>query len=96
MSHSEWILDFGVSHHISPDSSSFFFVSPSPSIHVMTVDGTLIPLAGVGYVVTPYLSLLNVYLILKLILNLAFIGQLCDFSDYLIIFPSSFCYVQDL
>jgi hypothetical protein len=62
----------------------------------MTVDGTFIPLAGVGSVVTPHLSLPNVYLIPKLKLNLAFVDQICDSSDYLIMFSSSFCCVQDL
>jgi hypothetical protein len=96
MSHSEWVLDSGASHHMSLDSSSFTFVPPSSSIPVMTVHGTLMPLAGVGYVVTPYLSLPNVYLIPKLKLNLASIGQICDSGDYLVMFSSSFCFVQDL
>jgi hypothetical protein len=74
MSHSEWVLDSGASHHMSPDSSSFTFMSPSSSIPVMTVDGTLMPLAGVGSIVTPHLSLPNIYLILNLKLNLASIG----------------------
>jgi len=39
MSHSEWVLDSSVSHHMSPDSSSFTFVSPLSSIPVMTADG---------------------------------------------------------
>jgi len=51
-------------------------MSPSPSIHVMTVDGTSMPLVGVGFVITPHLSLPNVYLIPKLKLNLAFVSQL--------------------
>jgi hypothetical protein len=46
-------------------------VSLSFFIHIMTVDDTLMPLAGVDSVVTFHLSLLNVYLILKLRLNLA-------------------------
>jgi len=62
----------------------------------MNADGTPMPLAGVGFVVTPHLSLPNVYLIPKLKLNLAFVGQICDSSDYLVIFSSSFCCVQDL
>ena len=66
MSHSEWVLDSGASHHISQDSSSFTSLSPLSSIPVMTVDGTLMPLAGVGSIITPHLSLSNVYLILKL------------------------------
>jgi len=96
ISHSEWVLDSGASHHMSPDSSSFTFVSPLSSIPIMTADGTLMPLAGVGSVVTPHLSLPNVYLIPKLKLNLAFVGQICDSGDYLVMFSGFFCCVQDL
>jgi len=71
-------------------------MSPSSSIHVMTVNDTPMPLTGVGSVVTSHLSLSNVYLILKLILNLAFVGQLCDFGDYLVMFSGSFYCVHDL
>jgi len=92
----EWVLDSGASHHMSLDSSSFTFLSPSPSILVMTADGTLMPLASVGSVIIPHLSLPNVYLIPKLKLNLASIGQLCDSGDYLVIFSFYFCCVQDL
>ena len=70
MSHSEWVLDSSVLHHMSLNSSSFTYVSPSSSIPVMTADGTLMPLVGVGSVVTPHLSLPNVYLIP----NLASVG----------------------
>jgi hypothetical protein len=96
MSHSEWVLDSDASHHMSPDSSSFTSVSPSPSILVMIANGTPTPLASVGSVITPHLSLLDVYLIQNLKLNLTSIGQICDFGDYLVIFSSSFCCVQDL
>jgi hypothetical protein len=61
----------------------------------MTADGTPIPLAGVGSVVTPQLSLPNIYLIPKLKLNLAFVGQICDSGDYLC-FLVFFCCVHDL
>jgi hypothetical protein len=61
-------------------------MSPSPSILVMTADDTLMPSANIGSVVTPHMSLFNVYLIQKLRLNLAFVGQLCDSCDYLVIF----------
>ena len=70
MSHVEWVLDFGASHHMSPDSSSFTSIFPSPSIPVITVDGTPMLLASVGSVVTPHLSLPNVYLIPNLKLNI--------------------------
>jgi hypothetical protein len=75
-----------------PDSSSFAFVSPSSSIPVITIDGTHVPLTGVSSVVTPQLSLSNVYFILNPTLNLASISQLCDSSNYLVIFFFfSFC-----
>jgi len=77
------------------DSLSFVYVSPSLFIPIMTADVTLILLIGVGYVVTPHLSPSNVYFILKLTLNLASVGQLCDSSDSLII-VSSFFFVHDL
>jgi hypothetical protein len=59
---------------MSLDSSFFTFISHLLFIHVMTADDTYMPLTGFGYVVTPYLSLPNVYLIPKLRLNLAFVG----------------------
>jgi len=90
MSHSEWVLDSNASYHMSPDSSYFTSVSPLSSIPVMTIDGTPMPLAGVGSIVTPHLSLPNVYLIPKLKLNLVSIGQICDSGDYLVMFSSSF------
>jgi hypothetical protein len=80
---------------MSPDSSSLTFVSPSPFIPVMIADGTPMPLEGVGSVVTPHLSSLNVYLIPNLKLNLASVGQLCDSGNCLVIFSSFFCCVQD-
>jgi hypothetical protein len=62
----------------------------------MTADGTHMPLADVGSVVTPHLSLPNVYLIPQLKLNLASVGQIYDSSDYLVMFSGSSCCVQDL
>ena len=96
MSHSEWVLDSCVSHHMSSDSSSFTSMSPSSSIPVMTANDTPMPLAGVGYVIEPHLSIPNVYLIPNLKLNLASVGQICDSGDYSVMFSGSFCCVQDL
>ena len=56
MSHFKWVLDSGASNYMSPDSLSLTFVSPSPSIPVMTANDTHMPLVGVGYIVTPHLS----------------------------------------
>jgi hypothetical protein len=62
----------------------------------MTADGTSMPLASVGSVVTPHLSLPNVYFVPKLKLNLVSVGQIYDSDDYLVMFSGSFCCVQDL
>jgi hypothetical protein len=64
ISYSKWVLDSDASYHMSPDSLSFASVSPS-SIHVMTADDTLILLVGVGFVITPYLSLPSADVILN-------------------------------
>jgi hypothetical protein len=56
----------------------------------MTADGTPMPGAGVGPLVTSHFSLPDVFHIPKLTLNLASVGR--D-SGYLITFSSS--YVQD-
>ena len=80
---------------MSPNSSYFASLFLSSSIPIMIVDGTRMPLASVGFVVTPNMSLSHVYHILKLALNLAFVGQLCDYGN-LVTFSSSSCYVHDL
>lgn len=95
MSTSLWVLDSGASHHMSPDSSSFVSICPSTSnVSVITADGTPMPLAGVGSIRTPHLSLSNVYCIPKLAMNLVSVSQLCD-SGYSIHFSSTACHVQD-
>jgi hypothetical protein len=74
MPHSKWVLNSSASHHMPPDSLSFASMSSSPSIPVMTTDDILMPLPSVGSVVTPHLSHLNVFLIPKLTINLAYVG----------------------
>ncbi|KAL6320326.1 hypothetical protein AAG906_007023 [Vitis piasezkii] len=72
-SSSLWVLDSGASHHMSLSSSSFVSMCHSPSsVSVITADSTPMPLAGVGSICTPYLSLFNVYCIPKLTMNLIF------------------------
>uniref|UniRef100_A0A803NMT7 Reverse transcriptase Ty1/copia-type domain-containing protein n=1 Tax=Cannabis sativa TaxID=3483 RepID=A0A803NMT7_CANSA len=48
MSPYTWALDSGASHHMSSHSTSFISLSPTLSVPVMTVDGTPMPLAGIG------------------------------------------------
>ena len=89
MSSFTWILDSCASHHLSLDSSCFTSMSHLSFVPIMTVDGTLMPLASVGSIV---ISLSNVYDIPNLTLNLAYVGQLCNSSN-LVTFFSSCCFV---
>lgn len=77
---------------MSYDSKSFISLNTTPSISVMTVDGTHMPLADIGSISTPNLSFSYVYYIPNLTLSLASVSQLCD-SGYLIMFYSTTCYV---
>ena len=52
---------------------------------VMTANGTHMPLAGVGSICTPHLSLSDGYCFLELTMNLIYVSQLCD-SGYSIHF----------
>ncbi|KAL5769842.1 hypothetical protein ACOSP7_013996 [Xanthoceras sorbifolium] len=61
----------------------------------MTADGTLMPLTGVGSIVTSHFSLSTVYHIPKLTMNLVSVSQLYD-SGYSVSFSSTSCHVQDL
>ena len=58
MTSSTWILDFGASHHMSPDSSCFTSMSHSSFDPVMTTDSTPVPLASISSIVTLNLSLM--------------------------------------
>ncbi|XP_062089426.1 uncharacterized protein LOC133795958 [Humulus lupulus] len=59
ISSSIWVLDSGASHHMSPNSNSFFSIKSAPSVSVMTADGTPMPLAGIGSICTPKMSFSN-------------------------------------
>ncbi|KAL8097015.1 hypothetical protein AgCh_030193 [Apium graveolens] len=89
-----WILDSGASHHMSPHWTSFVSFSDDSSLSIMTADGTPMSLRGVGFVVTPTVSLFDVYYISDLKLNLVLISQICE-SSYLDSFSSTTCCVMD-
>lgn len=88
MSPSTWILNYGTSHHMSYDDKAFVSLNPFSCMPVMTVDGTHMPLVGIGSVSTTNISLFYFYYILSLTLSLPSISQLCD-SSYSITFSST-------
>jgi hypothetical protein len=80
MSHSEWVLDSDASHYMSPDSSSFTSVFPLLSILVMTVDDTLMPLTGVGSIVTPHSYFFSSYFLSSTLKNIGWSTLLLIFQ----------------
>lgn len=68
---------------------------PISFVSIMTADGTPMPLAGIGSVSAPNLSISDVYYIPNVTLSPVSVSQLCDFG-YSILFSSTSCYVQDL
>ncbi|KAJ0433138.1 putative RNA-directed DNA polymerase [Helianthus annuus] len=89
-----WILDSGASHHMSPYLSSFVSLTSSSCASVMSASATSMPIEGIGSVVTPHISLTNVYYIPNLALNLVSVSQLCK-SGYWVFFSDSVCCVLD-
>lgn len=82
-----WILDSRASHYMSYDDKCFVYLNHAPSLLVMTVDGTCIPLEIIGFVSTPNLLFSVVYYISNITLSFASVSRSCD-SSYLFMFYS--------
>lgn len=60
--HSSWTFDSGNIHHMTNDSPLFTSTSfPSTSISVMAASGTSMPLASIDTIISPTLTLSDVY-----------------------------------
>ena len=66
---------------MTPDESQFSDkISLKLPITIYTVDGTPMPVSYKETISSPCLSLSDTFCILKLFLNLLFVGQLCELS----------------
>jgi len=61
---------------------------------ITTINGDSVTLSGIGTIVTPSLSLFNVYYVPGLAMNHAFVGKIYD-SRYNVCFSPCACFVQD-
>jgi len=61
---------------------------------IVTTNSDSVPLSSIGTIVTPSLSLYDVYYILGITMNLASVGKICDFG-YNVCFSLFECFVQD-
>ena len=70
-----WFFDIACCNHMTPDESQFSDKAPSEHpITIYTIDGTPMSVSHKGTISSPCLSLSDTFHILKLSLNLIFIG----------------------
>ncbi|GKF29311.1 gag-pol polyprotein [Tanacetum coccineum] len=77
-SFSKWILDSGVTHHMSYLSSQIISLNLNFSKSIAAANGDSMPLAGIGSVDTSSIALSDVYYISSLTINLAYVSKICD------------------
>ena len=88
-----WIIDSGATDHMTFESSLFITYSPCPSTRkVVTADGTLTTVAGIGDVqINSSLTLKNVLHVLKLSTNLISIHKLTHDLCCQVTFNDTYC-----
>ena len=92
ISSNKWIINSGVTNHMSHHLPYFVSLSPNSSMSIAIANGDSVPLYGIGTITIPSLSLSDIYYIPGLTLNLASIGKICD-SGYNVCFSPSECFV---
>ena len=74
-----WFFDTACCIHMTPDESQFSNKAPlEHSITIYIADETPMPISHKGTISSPCLSLNDTFHILKLSLNLLYVGQLCE------------------
>ena len=96
-SRNAWILDYGVTDHMTHNPNQFKTYLPCPSNRkIVAADGTTTTVAGIGDVkVTSNLVLKNVLHVPHLSTNLVSIQKLKQDLSCRVIFDASFCEFQD-
>ena len=74
-----WFFNTTCCNHMTSDEFKFSDNAPLEyPITIYTTDGTPMPVSHKGIFSSPYLSLSDTFHILKLSLNLLYVGQLCE------------------
>ena len=95
MSPSSWLIDSDCCNHMTPHSSLFSELKPTPHpLNICTADGSTMSGHNIGSISTSNLSIPGVFNVPDLSYNLFSVGQLAEL-DYRIIFDYSWCIVQD-
>ena len=93
---SSWLMDSACCNHMTPHSSLFSELKPTPHpLSIRTANGSIMFGHNIESVSTSNLSVPRVFNVLDLSYNLFSVGQLAELG-YRIIFDYSGCIVQDL
>ena len=94
MSPSSWLMDFAYCNHMTPHSSLFSELKPTPHpLNIRTVNGFTMSGHNIGSISTSNLLVPGVFNVLDLSYNLFSVEQLAELG-YCIIFDYSVCIVQ--
>ena len=95
MSLTSWLMDSACCNHMTPHSSLFSKLQPTPHpLNIRTANGSTMSGHNIGSISTSNLSVPRVFNVPDLSYNLFSVGQLAEL-DYRIIFDYSGCIVQD-
>ena len=90
-----WLMDSACCNHMTPHSSLFSELKPTPHpLNICTVNGSTMFSHNIGSVSTSNLSVPRVFNVPNLFYNLFSVGQLAELG-YRIIFDYSECIMQD-
>ena len=93
---SSWLMDSTCCNHMTPHSSLFFELKPTPyPLNIRIANGSTMSSHNIGSVLTSNLSVLGVFNVPNISYILFSVGQLAEFGSH-IIFDYSWCIVQDL
>ena len=93
MSPTSWLIDSACCNHMTPHSSLFFELKPTPyPLNIRIANGSTMSGHNIGFVSTSNLSVSGVFNVPDLFYNLFSVGQLAELS-YRIIFDYSWCIV---
>ena len=92
-----WIIDSGATAHMTYDKSLFQYTTPLRQDQVITGNGDIVHVTGVGSIaLTPFLSLHHTLLISTLSNNLLSISQVTEQLDCIVLMFPMFCLLQDI
>lgn len=93
--YSSWIFDSGASSHICHDITKFCSHTRLDNKYVTLPNGTRVPVIAIGIVIiSPTLTLYNVYYIPSFCVKLVSVNQLIDKSDMSLTFYAKHFFLQ--